>query len=80
MLRAFSLMLDDAGRPSLRIDVEAVKGVADSGDPETDIIELFSELGRAAAAQDAGVVLLLDEMQYLRRQDLALISAEFSSC
>jgi hypothetical protein len=77
VLRAFSLSLDEAGRPSLRIDVEAIKGIADSGDPETDIIELFTELGRAATAQSAGVVLLLDEMQYLRREDLAMISAVF---
>jgi hypothetical protein len=77
VLRAFSMTIDDAGRPTLRIDAKAIKGVADSGDPEADIVELFSELGSAAAAQDGGVVLLLDEMQYLRRDDLALISGVF---
>jgi AAA ATPase domain len=77
VLRAFSLSLDEAGRPALRIDVEAVKGVADSGDAEADIVELFTELGTAAAAQNAGVAMLLDEMQYLQRDDLALISAVF---
>src|SRR5271167_4279689 len=77
VLRSFHLTLDEAGRPALRIDAEAVGGVADSGNAEDDIVELFGELGRAAASQGAGVVLLLDEMQQLSRDDLALISAVF---
>ena len=38
------------GGVQLKLDVDAVTGVADSGDPEQDLVELFREIGQAAAA------------------------------
>ncbi len=74
VLKAFTFTLDESLRWRFNIDLEAVRGVADSGDPETDIVELLGELGRAAAEQGAGVVFLLDEMQFLGQGELALLA------
>lgn len=77
VLRAFTLTLDENLQWALNIDTPAIDGVADSGDREADIVELLSELGTAAADQGAGVVFLLDEMQFLDKDDLALLAAAF---
>ena len=67
VLKAFTLTLGEDGHWRFNIDFDAVKGVADSGDPEVDIVELLGEVGRAASEHGEGVLLLLDEMQFLSR-------------
>lgn len=42
---------------------------------ERDTIRLFAEIGAAAAANDTGVVFLVDEMQLLAREDLEALCA-----
>ncbi len=74
VLRAFTLTFDDDARWHLQLDAAAVKGVADSGDPEIDIVELMIELGAAASEKGRGVVVLLDEMQFLSAPDLNLLA------
>jgi hypothetical protein len=74
VLKAFTLALGEDGHWRFNIDFDAVKGVADSGDPEVDIVELLGEVGRAASEHGEGVLLLLDEMQFLSRADLGLLS------
>jgi hypothetical protein len=77
VLKAFTLALGEDGQWRFNIDFDAVKGVADSGDPEVDIVELLGEIGRAASEHGEGVLLLLlllDEMQFLSRADLGLLS------
>jgi AAA ATPase domain len=49
VLRAFTFAMDERGVWKFKIDAEAVKGVADSGDPEADIVELLAEVGAAAS-------------------------------
>ncbi len=62
------------GEFSISVDPEI--GVADSGDLESDLSELFVRLGEAAQAAGQGWVLLIDEVQYLQSEDLgALIVA-----
>src|SRR3954454_19690952 len=73
-LKAFTLVMDDGGNWRFQLDVEAVRGVADSGDPETDIGELLTEIGAAAAEQGAGVLYLLDELQFLNAKDLGVLA------
>lgn len=64
------------GEAEIRIDVDAIPGVADSGDPEEDLADLLTEIGRVAQAGSTGAVFLMDEVQFLERQDLeALIAA-----
>lgn len=58
------------------IDTDAEPGVADSGDLEADLAEVFLALGEAAADRATAVALIVDELQYLREEELsALIMA-----
>jgi AAA ATPase domain len=75
VLRSFTFAMDDQGRWPFNIDVEAVKGVADSGDPEADIVELLAEVGSAAAQYGSGAAFFLDELQFLGKGSLALLAA-----
>jgi hypothetical protein len=74
VLKAFTLVMNEEGTWRFQFDVDATRGVADSGDPETDIGELLTEIGVAAAEQGAGVLYLLDELQFLSRKDLGLLA------
>src|SRR5260370_14092934 len=52
------------------------KGIADSGDLELDLSDLLSQIGHAGAARGTAVVLAIDELQYVPKEQLAaLISA-----
>jgi hypothetical protein len=55
------------------ISVEPVPGLADSGDLEHDLPDLFEEIGRAAQAAGKGWLLLIDEVQYLTAADLSAL-------
>jgi hypothetical protein len=73
VLRAFVITYGDV---EIRIDVDAIPGLADSGDREDDLADLLTEVGRAAQSGETGVVFLMDEVQFLSRPDLeALIAA-----
>ncbi len=74
VLRAFTFAMDEAGSWRFNIDVEAVVGVADSGDPEADIVELLAEVGAASAQHGSGAAFFLDEMQFLGKRSLALLA------
>lgn len=58
------------------IHTEPEPGVADSGNLEYDLIDLFLRVGEAAKAAGKGWALLIDELQYLNEKELgALIVA-----
>ena len=58
------------------IDVDPEEGVADSGNLESDLAEVFVAVGEAAAERSTAVALIVDEMQYLDEEELsALIMA-----
>ncbi len=58
------------------LGIEPQQGLADSGDFEFDLCELFSCVAEAAADKGMGVVVLIDEIQYLQEKELsALIMA-----
>tara|TARA_R100000935_G_C2822906_1_gene160698 strand:+ start:426 stop:1595 length:1170 start_codon:yes stop_codon:yes gene_type:complete len=65
---AFKISLGD-----IEIGVEPDPGVADSGNLEVDLGEMFEAIGRAAKAADKGWVLLIDEVQYLETNELAAV-------
>lgn len=75
VLQAFGLAMDTDGTWRLKIDVKPVKGVADSGDAEADIVELLAEVGGASAAHGSGAAFFLDEMQFLGKGSLSLLAA-----
>jgi hypothetical protein len=73
-LKAFTCQLPDG--TSIRLDVEALDGQADSGDLASDLTDLLVATGEAAMDRGTGVLLAIDEIQYLEREELgALISA-----
>lgn len=74
VLKAFSLVIPDG--PELKIDVDAVTGVGDTGDLDTDLVDLFVSLGEGAQECGKTVCFLIDEVQYLSEQAIGgLIAA-----
>lgn len=65
---AFKISLGD-----VEIGVDADPGVADSGQLDLDLGEMFEAIGRAALAAEKGWVLLIDEIQYLENEELAAL-------
>jgi hypothetical protein len=57
------------------IDVPPVRGRADSGDIEIDLVELFTDLGGLAADVGRGVAVFIDEMQDLGPDDVSALCA-----
>jgi len=58
------------------LDIDAERGLADSGDLDNDLSELIAAIGQAAAARKTVVVLFIDELQYVPEEQLAsLITA-----
>jgi hypothetical protein len=58
------------------LDIEPEKGVADSGDLEIDLANLFVVIGEAAEDRKTAVGIFIDEIQYFSQKELgALIMA-----
>jgi len=76
VLRSFSLSVDPDGRLSAGIDVAVQAGLADQGVLQQDVTDLFVYVGEAAKEHGRGIILLLDEIQFLAPSQLeALIAA-----
>ncbi|HET9161899.1 MAG TPA: ATP-binding protein [Solirubrobacterales bacterium] len=67
---SFSATLASDGTIRFGFDVTPTRGTADSGDLETDLVEMLQELGRAAEQVETGAAILLDELQLANRDDL----------
>jgi hypothetical protein len=68
------------GDVEVGIDVEPVRGLADSGDLDSDLTALLRAIGEAARAADTAIVLYVDELQYVVEEQLAsLITALHAS-
>lgn len=60
----------------IELGIDPAAGVADTGDLEHDLGDLFVAVGEAAAEKHSAVALCIDEMQYLRDKEFsALIMA-----
>jgi hypothetical protein len=73
VLKAFTLTLPEGGQ--IKIDVDAMTGSADSGVLAEDIIDLLVATGEGAADKKLGVLLSIDEVQYLSESELAALVA-----
>lgn len=74
VFKAFTLKLP--GGYEIGLDIEAIRGRADSGNLSEDLSDLLLALGEAARERKTGVVFLFDEIQFLERADMeALIAA-----
>jgi hypothetical protein len=65
---AFKIEVGDVG-----ISVDPEPGVADSGNIEYDVADLFLRVGQAIQAAGRGWTLLVDEVQYLSAEELAAL-------
>lgn len=72
--KSFTLGIDPAGNYSFRVEVDANKGVADSGDLADDLTDLLAEIGMGAVAMGVGVMLLIDEMQDLPESTITALN------
>lgn len=64
------------GDVAFGLDLEPEAGLADSGDLDTDLGELLVAVGEAAKDRGTALVLFVDELQYVKEDQLAsLISA-----
>jgi len=77
VVKAFSVLTP--GGVQLKLDVDAVSGIADSGDPEQDLVELLREIGEAARAAASGALFLIDEMHNLDSPSLAAVCMAFQA-
>lgn len=57
------------------LDLEAEAGLADNGDLETDLPDLFEAVGAAARSAENCVALFIDELQYVATDQLAALIA-----
>lgn len=75
VLKSFTLTYGDLSI-SIDTDVKAEIGISDTGNFQNDLTELFLVLGMLAAKCQSGVVLFIDEIQYLKNDEFeALIAA-----
>lgn len=76
VLKSFTLSVEVDGTLSAGLDADPAEGFADRGSLSYDLTDLFVAVGEAAQSSDKGLVLLLDEIQFLSKAQLeALISA-----
>lgn len=59
------------GDIEVSLDVDAERGVADSGDIENDLPNLFLAVAEAAEERHVSVALLIDELQYFNQKELS---------
>ena len=59
------------GDVELGIDAPPEPGLADSGNLEFDLIALFEALGATASAMDTALIVIIDELQYVPKPELA---------
>ncbi|WP_186526393.1 ATP-binding protein [Leekyejoonella antrihumi] len=73
VLKSFSLSADSSGSITAGLDVDAAEGLADHGYLDLDLTDLLVAVGEAAQDRGRGVVLLLDEVQFLDRPQLEAV-------
>jgi hypothetical protein len=55
------------------LDIEPEMGAADSGDLEADLPNLFCAVAEAAQERQTGIIILIDEVQYLAKEELSAL-------
>lgn len=73
VLRSFTLSVDPTGTWTAGMNVEVAEGYADHKNLALDLTDVFLAIGEAASEKKRGVVLLLDEVQFLRREQLEAV-------
>lgn len=68
------------GEFEVGLDIEPERGVADSGDIDQDLPDLFIALGEAARARKTAIALIIDEVQYLKEADFSALIMAMHKC
>src|SRR5262249_51635587 len=64
------------GEVEVGLNIDPAVGVADSGDLDSDLPDLFEAVGQAAKARNIAVAIIIDELQYVDEEEFsALIMA-----
>lgn len=71
VLKSFTLQLPDG--TSIQLDPEPLLGEADSGRLEDDLTDVLVAVGEAAADRGRGVLVAVDEVQYLSENELSAL-------
>ncbi|HMK92981.1 MAG TPA: ATP-binding protein, partial [Thermoleophilia bacterium] len=79
-LKSFSVTFTPNGAITATLDVEPRVGAADTGDLSEDLSDLFLAVGEAARENGVGVILLVDEIQYLDRRELEALIVALHRC
>jgi hypothetical protein len=74
VFKAFSVKADATGVVSLGVEVDPIRGVADSGSFADDLAALFEVMGETARDLGIGVLILVDELQEADARELAAIN------
>ncbi|MBW8073393.1 MAG: AAA family ATPase [Ferrovum sp.] len=62
------------------IDLEPEPGLADNGDLENDLTVLLEAVGLAAQSANTALALFIDELQYVREEELAALITALHRC
>lgn len=68
--RSLKVKYDDI---EISVDLEAGRGIADSGDLERDLTDLLLHLGEAVGERQTAATIAIDELQYVREEQLAAL-------
>jgi hypothetical protein len=71
VLKSFTLHLP--GGVAISLEVDPLAGHADSGQLTEDLTDVMVAVGEAASECESGVVLAVDEIQYLSKEELAAL-------
>jgi GTPase SAR1 family protein len=80
VLKSFSLNVDPAGAVTAGFGVDAVTGYADHSHLALDLADLFVAVGEAAADHGRVIVLLIDEIQFLLRDQFEAVIEALHKC
>lgn len=73
VLKAFQVRWQVPGGGDLIVGLDPEPGLADSGDLEEDLADLFIQVGQLGESRGRGVLFTVDEMQYLSLSDLTAL-------
>jgi len=79
-LKSFTVTFSPDGAMIAGLDVDALAGAADSGSLSEDLSDLFVAIGEAARDHEVGVILLLDEIQFLQPEELEALIVALHRC
>lgn len=79
-LKSFTLTFNPEGALTAGLDVDALAGAADSGSLSEDLTDLFVAIGEAARDHGVGVILLIDEIQFLQQHELEGLIVALHKC